>query len=101
MCRSPPMTFRRRCLIAVRRTRINLPALPLDKVFHPLKFPGRLIRLLKGTPFTVPSTRAPLTTVLGGVHALDTTVFSVGLGNTVSDCIDWSSSIRWETWAGK
>jgi hypothetical protein len=101
MCRSPPMTLRRRCLIAMRRTSINLPALPLDKVFHLLKFPGRLMRLPKGTPFKVPSTSTPLTTVLGAVHALDTTVFSVGLGNTVSDCIDWSSSTRWETWVGK
>jgi hypothetical protein len=101
MCRSLPSTLRQRCLIAVRRTRINLRALPLDKVIHPLKFPGRLMRLSKGTPFKVPSTSAPLTTVLGAVHALDTTVFSVGLGNTVSDCIDWSSSTRWETWVGK
>ena len=101
MCRSLPSTLRQQCLIAVRRTRVNLRALPLDKVLGPLKFPGRLMRLPKGTPFKVRSTSAPLTTVFGAVHALDTAVFSVGLGNTVSDCIDWSSSTRRETWAGK
>jgi hypothetical protein len=101
MFRSPPTTLHQRCLIAVRRTLINLRALPLDKVFHHLRFPGRLMRQPKGTPFKVPSTSATLTTILGAVRARAATVFSVGLGNTVSDCIDWSSSTRRETWAGK
>jgi hypothetical protein len=59
------------------------------------------MRQAKGTPVTVPSTSATLTTILGAVRALDATIFSVGIGNTVSDCIDWSSSTRRETWAGK
>ena len=101
MCHSLPSTLRRRCLIAVRRTLINLRALPLDKVFHRLKLPGRLMRHPKCTPFKVLSTSATLTIIFGTVPARDATVFSVGLGNTVSDCIDWSSSTRRETWAGK
>ena len=99
--RSPPTTLHQRCLIAVRRTLINLRALPLDRVFHRLKLPGSLMRQPKSTPFKVPSTSATLTTILGAARARGATVFSVGLGNTVSDCIDWSSSTRRETWAGK
>ena len=101
-CRSRPTTLHQRRLIAVRRILINLRALLLDKVVRRLRFPGSLMRMPKGAPFIkVPSTSATLTTILGAVRARDATAFSTGLGNTVSDCIDWSSPNRWETWAGK
>jgi hypothetical protein len=94
-----PTTLHQRCLIAVRPTLINLRALPLDKAFHPPKLPGSLTRQPKGMPFKDLRTSASttLTAILDVVRALDATVFSIGLGNTVSDCIDWPSSILRET----
>src|ERR1700676_1470603 len=82
--RSLLTTLHQRCLITGRRNLINLRALPIDKVFHRLKFPGSLMRQPKGTPSKIPSTSATLTTIPGGVRALDATAFSVGLGNTAS-----------------
>src|ERR1700731_2364158 len=97
-----PTILRQRRLIirVVGRSLINLPVL-LDRVLHRLGFPGTLLQLPKGEPSKGPSTSVTITTILDGVHVIDATLFSIGLGNITNDFADQLSSTRRETWVEK
>ena len=82
------------------RTLINLRVL-LDRVLSRPRFLGILHRPPKGEPPEDPITSVAILTILDGVHAIDGTVFSIGLGNTTNDFADQLSSTQRETWVGK